>query len=647
MANGLKLYYDLEAAENAGMDYKTFMEQQWVDDLSGEMRRSADRQIAAGGLFAAAAAERFDRSLDRAQAGIAGAVDDAAYRVVASQKELGETFQWGLNRIDNTLFDGFSGVSNTIENQTYSLLISQEELRKTFQAGFEEVSYQLGELGRSFAVGAANIVSAVGAMSAEVCGRLDAIHDTLDNRLRTEARERYDFAVKSYNRGEYEGALDDLRLSLKNNRTDSRAWFLLGLVHLGVKGPSRVISLEDAINALSKAVSYKPELPGNEDARRFAAEIFFYLGLSCLFRSHELRAAKSEESRKLLTEAQSAFERSYSYSDRMLESWYNVARCKTLRGDTAGALGFLRTLIERDAAYCVKPELESDFDAIRGEYHRLIEQMRDGLYEKAATLYNAISADYARAKQDELTRYFSSAAFFETHIRQGLAKDLPYVDMRKQYEELVPVAQSLAEEIRKAEEKLAKAAREAKEAREKAAREAEEARERAEREAEYERRRAEEAKAEEARRKAADREKAKECVKRAKAYCDKKYCDIRDYDQAIAEFTEAIRLDPEALRLDPDYAKAYFKRGDVYVIERGDNDRAIADFNEAIRLKPEYVVFYLERANAYMGKGDYDRAIADFNEVSRLSPNRHDFHKNLKEAQKAQRKARGGIFGLW
>ena len=53
----------------------------------------------------------------------------------------------------------------------------------------------------------------------------------------------------------------------------------------------------------------------------------------------------------------------------------------------------------------------------------------------------------------------------------------------------------------------------------------------------------------------------------------------KDYDKAIAEFTEAIRLDPQ-------YDAAYHNRGHVYA-ERKDYAKAIADFNEAIRLNPQ------------------------------------------------------------
>ncbi len=86
----------------------------------------------------------------------------------------------------------------------------------------------------------------------------------------------------------------------------------------------------------------------------------------------------------------------------------------------------------------------------------------------------------------------------------------------------------------------------------------------------------------------------------------------RNYDLAIAEFSEAVRLKP-------DYAEAYINRGVAYV-GKGDYDRAIADENQAIRLDPRQARAYCNRANDYTHKDDWDRAIADCNEAIRLNP---------------------------
>ena len=138
-----------------------------------------------------------------------------------------------------------------------------------------------------------------------------------------------------------------------------------------------------------------------------------------------------------------------------------------------------------------------------------------------------------------------------------------------------------------------------------------------------------------------DRASARKLVARGNTFIRK-----RDYDKAIADYTEAIRLDPkyasayssrgdsrrkkgeydraiadysEAIRLDPDDADVYNSRGDTYNAQR-EYGRAIADYTEAIRLNPNLAVAYFSRGEAYHNKGEYDKAITDYTEAIRLDP---------------------------
>jgi tetratricopeptide (TPR) repeat protein len=154
----------------------------------------------------------------------------------------------------------------------------------------------------------------------------------------------------------------------------------------------------------------------------------------------------------------------------------------------------------------------------------------------------------------------------------------------------------------------------------------------------------------------------------------------REFDRAIAEYSEAIRLDPkniaafwgrcvawtdrnaldraladcdgaiainaryarpyatrciiwnnkrdhdraaadcdQALRLDPRDALAHEARG-VLLRGKRDYEGAIAELDEAIRLDPKLADAYHERGLALVDKRDYDRAIADYDEAIRLEP---------------------------
>ena len=59
----------------------------------------------------------------------------------------------------------------------------------------------------------------------------------------------------------------------------------------------------------------------------------------------------------------------------------------------------------------------------------------------------------------------------------------------------------------------------------------------------------------------------------------------KDYDAAIAAFTEAIRLDPTN-------AEAYCNRGRAHGM-KGEYDRTISDCTEAIRLDPKSALLRL------------------------------------------------------
>lgn len=90
------------------------------------------------------------------------------------------------------------------------------------------------------------------------------------------------------------------------------------------------------------------------------------------------------------------------------------------------------------------------------------------------------------------------------------------------------------------------------------------------------------------------------------------WADKRDYDRAIADYSEALRINPQ-------YAVAYYNRGLAWRNKR-DYDRAIADYSEAVRINPKNADAYNNRGIVWSDKRDYDRAIADYNETLRINP---------------------------
>jgi len=157
----------------------------------------------------------------------------------------------------------------------------------------------------------------------------------------------------------------------------------------------------------------------------------------------------------------------------------------------------------------------------------------------------------------------------------------------------------------------------------------------------------------------------------------------KNYDLAIADFSEAIRLAPnlmgladvynvrglayegkgnleratadynEALRLGNNMAQSRlekiqeqirqkeqatlaFKRGEA-AMNAKNYDQAIADFSEAITIAINYAEAYTQRGLAYEQKGDLDRAIANYNAAIRLGDN--SARQSLQRVQQAVQQA--------
>jgi len=84
----------------------------------------------------------------------------------------------------------------------------------------------------------------------------------------------------------------------------------------------------------------------------------------------------------------------------------------------------------------------------------------------------------------------------------------------------------------------------------------------------------------------------------------------RDYDGAVAVYTEAASIEPKD-------GFIYQLRGDAYRL-KGDMDRAIVDYSRALSLyddDEDMALTHLYRAAAYKSKSEYHNVIADANEA--------------------------------
>jgi tetratricopeptide (TPR) repeat protein len=90
----------------------------------------------------------------------------------------------------------------------------------------------------------------------------------------------------------------------------------------------------------------------------------------------------------------------------------------------------------------------------------------------------------------------------------------------------------------------------------------------------------------------------------------------RDFDRAIADYSQAVAIDPSEADYLNGRAGAYEAKNDL--------TRAMADYDKAIQLNPQSAYAFNNRGASFQRKGDYARASADYGEVTRLQPNNAD-----------------------
>jgi superkiller protein 3 len=99
------------------------------------------------------------------------------------------------------------------------------------------------------------------------------------------------------------------------------------------------------------------------------------------------------------------------------------------------------------------------------------------------------------------------------------------------------------------------------------------------------------------------------------------YCDLKRYDEAIAEYQRAIELDPK-------YAYPHNGLGSVYYdLKR--YDEAIAEYQRSVELDPKYATPHNNLGNVYYDLKRYDAAIAEYQQAIQIDPKFAEAYSNL------------------
>jgi len=325
-------------------------------------------------------------------------------------------------------------MTDQIKGMSTELVASQTTIARTYQQGISGVSRELGQMSSSFSYGLSRVSSGLNVMaqslnfmSDAMCKRLDALHNIANNPLLTQAQELYRLALVNYNKGFFEEALDNVKQAIEKYKTDYMSWFLLGHIYTFGKGEfSNVINLEEAISAFIQAAKYNsPNVTTSQDGRLLAAEIYFYWGMAQYLQSSELlKAGKNEDAEKLIAGAATSFEKSFQYSDKMLEALFYSARCKARQNQKNAAIASLERLFLLDRNYCISVYKEADFNELKNEIDALIIKLRHKVFIEAEPKYNKI-----KSLIDQCKTMNTAIQFSLKDVASQFTEEQPYFDI--------------------------------------------------------------------------------------------------------------------------------------------------------------------------------------------------------------------------
>ena len=396
-----------EIYSSASGSYSSYLSQRQTDEIKQQVQKSANQQMfatAMTGYYLGTKIDSVNQNIVRMSTGIQNSINQNTYTIAASAEMLKETFDAGFDAINNKLDMGFAGVTNAIGAMSASMT-----------AGFNAVSAAIDYWGE------------------KICEKLDAIHDIVNNPLLTASRELYRRAAKNSEKKFYEEALEDIKSAIEKNKTDYISWGLMGKLYLfGISEFSNVVDVPLALEAFKNACKYiSPDIDESEEAKKMAAEFYFYLGYANYILSNESRLEnKTDDVINYLQESVKANERSFSLSDTMLEAAYNQARSLTLLDKKEEALSILEDVIRTDGLYSIRALGDADLKTIESDVVLLIRNLRDEYKPVLKDVINEFSENY------ECT-CGNYSDYIKQLINKGnelISSDCQYLDIRTVFE---------------------------------------------------------------------------------------------------------------------------------------------------------------------------------------------------------------------
>lgn len=392
-----------ESYSSSSGTYQNYLAQRQTDEIKNQISKESNKQIFYNMMSTGYISQKIDNvehSIEKMSTGIQTRLQENTYAIVASATMLQNTFESGFNSINNTLDLGFAGVSNQIGAMSAAMT-----------AGFDKLSKTLDYWG------------------IEICEKLDAIHDIVNNPLLTASRELYRRACQNTTKKFYEEALEDIKGAIEKNKTDYISWGLMGKLYLfGISDFSNVVDVSKAVEAFTNACKYiTPDITDSEEAKKMASEFYFYLAFADYICSNEARlSGQTEDVTKYLQDSVKFNAKSYALSNSMNEAIYNQARSACLLGNKDEALKLCKQIIENDALYSIKATSDDDLKSIQTELLDYLKSVRDTYYTGITDLSNYFDEDnfvfFDSPSAKEIKKQIETL--------KSVEPNLPYLDMR-------------------------------------------------------------------------------------------------------------------------------------------------------------------------------------------------------------------------
>ena len=400
-----------EMYSSSSGSYSNYLAQRQTDEIKKTIEKESNQQKFMYALGTGATiyginqvgdkVDAVNASIQRMSTGIQTSLNQNTYAIAASSLLLSETFNQGFDSINNTLDLGFAGVQNSLGSMGASMT-----------AGFDRLQKSMDYWGN------------------EICEKLDAIHDIVNNPLLTASRELFRRATSNASKQFYEEALEDIKGAVEKNKTDYISWGLMGKIYLfGVSEFSNVVDVTKALEAFTNACKYiSPDVDESDEAKKMAAEFYFYKAYTEYILFNESKISGNADT-SLLDGSARDNAKSFALSDKMYEAIYNKARVLSLAGKDNEAFEEIKKVIKLDGLYAIKVLGDPDLQKLSSQIEDFLNDEKTNLFNELTTLLPFFD-DYHFFDNSD----FATSCAKKIQDIRNLTQTSPYLDIRYGYE---------------------------------------------------------------------------------------------------------------------------------------------------------------------------------------------------------------------